>query len=102
MNTNVFFVVLGELEISISASWDRYWAYHILARAENFSESQHNFQIEVKHQTKPKGLWEEGVSLDSSWIYPQIPSDFSAVQIVTEHQVGPRMFHSLNLVNKRG
>lgn len=48
-STEVFFVIRGKLEISISASWDRYWASHILAGAENISESQHNFQIEIKY-----------------------------------------------------
>lgn len=78
-------MVLGELEISLFAPWDRYWAYHFLAGAENISESQHNFQIEIKHQTQPKkGV----VSLNSSWVYHKILSDFSAVQAVVEHQVG--------------
>lgn len=54
----VFFVVLGELEISISASWDRYWAFHILEWADNISESRHNFQIEIIYIEPPKGLRE--------------------------------------------
>lgn len=91
VRTEVFFVVLGELEISISASWDRYWAHHTLVGAENISESQHNFQIEIKHQIKPEVCGRKEVSsLNSSWIYHKIPSDFSAMQAVMEHQVGAR------------
>lgn len=84
-------MVLGKLEISICASWARYWAHHILVGAENISDRQHNFQIEIKHQIKPKvcGRKEVG-SLNSSWIYHKIPSDSSAVQAVMEHQVGAR------------
>lgn len=51
-------------------------------------ESQHNFQIEIKQQTKPKDCGRKGVdSLNSPWIYHKIPSDFRAVQVVMEHQV---------------
>lgn len=76
---------------NLCASWARHWAHHILAGAENISDRQHNFQIEIKHQIKPKvcGRKEVG-SLNSSWIYHKIPSDFRSVRAVIEHQVGAR------------
>lgn len=96
----VFFVVLGELEISISASWHRYWAFHIPEWADNISESRHNFQIETIYIEPPKGLKE------LVWIRPAfVPkSHLTWVQhTVAEHPAGgPEVCifqSSLNLVN---